>query len=296
MALAKHGHFGRAAESIGMTQSALSQNIQRVEEFYEVPLFTRERGHISLTAYGDVVVVSAQTALDALQQAERGVRLLRNLETGHLVIGVDGFLASSLVAPALAALLEQHPHLKFTLRTGDWESLEGPLRADDIDIMFGFPPEHPHPEIDVQLVEIPTPLVLCKPSHELADKAVVTLAEAIEYPVVSASVPTWYLRWAQQQMERFKDKTSFTEIMVLDTDNLAVAKHIAKTSHALVPALVGDVRQELESGQLAALQIKNFPTVMNSCVALRSSRQASPAVALLAAAYSEAANGALSRL
>ena len=48
VALAKLGHFRLAAESIGLTQPALTQNIQKVEEYYDVQLFLRERGRVCL--------------------------------------------------------------------------------------------------------------------------------------------------------------------------------------------------------------------------------------------------------
>ena len=289
LALAKHGHFGRAAESIGLTQSALSQNIRKVEELYDVPLFTRGRGRINLTAYGEVVVETAQAAVDALQQADREIRLLRNLETGHLVVGVDGFLGSSLLAPALASLLQKHPNLKFTIRTGDWDKLEAALREDEIDVYFGFRPEHPHPDIEIQEVQVPTPLILCSPSHVLARDDTVHLSQAIDYPIASPSPPTWYIRWARQQVERFKDRPAVTEIMVLDTDNQSISKHIAKQSHAVVAALFADVRLDLMAGELVVLKLENWPNLMFSCVATHASRRAPPVVSMLTAEYCEVA-------
>lgn len=289
LALAKHGHFGRAAASIGLTQSALSQNIQKIEGLYDVRLFTRDRSRIELTAYGEVVAATARAALDALSQAEREVRLLRNLETGHLVVGVDGFLGSSLLAPAIAALLRKHPDLKFTIRSGDWDSLESALRDDEIDVLFGFASEHPHPDIEIQTVKVPTPLILCSPSHELAGAETVRLAQAIDYPIASPSPPTWYVKWARQQVERFKDRPAVTEIMVLDTDNQSISKHIAKHSHAVVAALFADVRLDLDAGELVVLRLEEWPNLMFSSIATRAGRRAAPAVSMLTAEYCEVA-------
>ena len=68
-ALAQHKHFGRAANAIGMTQSALSQNIAKVEELLDVPLFERRNKQVSLTSYGEVVHKYALQMLDARNKA-----------------------------------------------------------------------------------------------------------------------------------------------------------------------------------------------------------------------------------
>lgn len=119
-ALARHGHFGRAAESIGLTQSALSQNIHRIEALYGVSLFVRQRGRVTPTAYGEIVIAAALTGIEALERAQREIQLLQNLETGHLVVGVAPYLASSILGPALSSLMEAYPKLKFTLTLAHW--------------------------------------------------------------------------------------------------------------------------------------------------------------------------------
>ena len=97
VALAEYRHFGRAAESIGLTQSALSQSIRKVEDLYGVPLFERRNRQVALTTYGDLVYQTASQTLDAMSNVEREIRLLRNLETGHLVVHSDPYLTNSLL-------------------------------------------------------------------------------------------------------------------------------------------------------------------------------------------------------
>ena len=54
-ALIKHESFGKASKSIGLTQSALSQNIKKLESHYGVKFFQRENGKTKPTVYGEML-------------------------------------------------------------------------------------------------------------------------------------------------------------------------------------------------------------------------------------------------
>ena len=64
-ALIKHESFGKASKSIGLTQSALSQNIKKLENHYGVKFFQRENGKTKPTVYGDCLLYTSDAADDA---------------------------------------------------------------------------------------------------------------------------------------------------------------------------------------------------------------------------------------
>ena len=63
IALIDHGQFHRAAAAVGITQSGLTQNIQRLEDHYGQALFVRDRQSVSLTQYGEIVIEGARSSL-----------------------------------------------------------------------------------------------------------------------------------------------------------------------------------------------------------------------------------------
>jgi DNA-binding transcriptional LysR family regulator len=296
VALVDHGHFGRAAESIGLTQSALSQNIQRIESLYGTQLFVRKRGRISTTAYGEVIAKTARLVIESLQQAERDIDLMKNLEIGHLVVGVDSFVGSSLVAPALSNMMVAHPNLRFTWKTGHWDSMVQPLLKEEIDMFIGFPSEHPPSEIDIQPVVVPSPVIVCSPSHELAKRDAVSLQEIIQYPIVSPFPPNWYVRWAQDQVDEIENRASVTNTMIMETESIDVCKQMTKNNHALTGLLWNDLQREVDSAEFIVLNVNNWPNLMNSCIATKSSRVPLPAALMLTQAYCEKAADAVSEV
>ncbi|CAM5206211.1 LysR family transcriptional regulator [Alishewanella longhuensis] len=68
-------HFGKAAENLYLTQSAVSFRIRQLEQQLGVNLFVRYRNNIQLTAAGERLLPHAQTMLSALQRARHDVAL-----------------------------------------------------------------------------------------------------------------------------------------------------------------------------------------------------------------------------
>ncbi len=281
VALAQYRHFGRAADAIGLTQSALSQSIRKVESLYGVPLFERRNRQVALTTYGELVCNTARQTLEAMSNVEREIRLLKNLETGHLVVHSDPYLANSLLAPALAELLVAYPQLRFTARQGYWPDVESRLLEDEIDLYFGMPPVAEHPDIEYRALDLPTPLILCRAGHELTERGEVSLAELIHYTICTPTPPAWYIQWAQHQVDELNNAVDVTDLVILESDSLAMVKTVAKRSDALTAALPSEVAEEVKHGELHVLNLKNWPTVMTGCLATRRSRALPPAAELL---------------
>ncbi|MFB2918721.1 LysR substrate-binding domain-containing protein [Aerosakkonema funiforme] len=87
LAVAEHQHFTRAAETLFITQPAVSAAIQNLEEEYGVKLFHRIGRHIEISEAGKLLQVEAQKILDQVTLTERGLRELNNMQRGELKLG-----------------------------------------------------------------------------------------------------------------------------------------------------------------------------------------------------------------
>lgn len=82
LAVAELMHFTRAAESLYITQPAVSAAIQSLETEYGVKLFHRIGRHIEITDAGKLLQVEAQKILDQVSLTQRGLRELNNMQRG----------------------------------------------------------------------------------------------------------------------------------------------------------------------------------------------------------------------
>lgn len=134
---AQLGSFTQAAERLHITQSALSQRIMNLEEDLGMTLLIRERAGLRLTEAGESLLRYCKTKdhleTELLQRlrgpGEGGLR-------GQLRIGGFSSIVRSLVLPAMAPLLREHPGLQLKLLTQELYELPALLKSGAIDYMI----------------------------------------------------------------------------------------------------------------------------------------------------------------
>ena len=138
-AVVESGSFVRAGESLGLTQSAISRAIARLEERVGIRIFHRNARSVRLTDEGrrfyELVLPHMRGIEDAAVRAAGAAAELR----GRLRVNADGAFGHHVLAPRIAAFLDRYPELsvEISVRNG-----VGDLVAEgtDVGIHFG-PPE-----------------------------------------------------------------------------------------------------------------------------------------------------------
>lgn len=115
-ALARHGHFGRAAEACSITQPALSMQIKALEEDLGTPLFERSRRQVRLTSFGAEIALRTRNILRSLDDLEGYARAARGGLSGTLRIGVIPTVAPYLLPSLVADLTRLHDSLDLHVR------------------------------------------------------------------------------------------------------------------------------------------------------------------------------------
>ena len=115
-ALARHGHFGRAAEACAISQPALSMQIKAFEEEIGAALFERDRRQVRLTGFGEEIALRARDILRSLDDLEEFARASRGGLVGRLRIGVIPTIAPYLLPGLIADLTRMHDGLDLHVR------------------------------------------------------------------------------------------------------------------------------------------------------------------------------------
>lgn len=115
-ALARLGHFGRAAEASAISQPALSMQIKELEENLGAALFDRGARGIGLTAFGEEFAPRARDILRAVDELEDLARVARDDLAGRLRLGVIPTVAPYLLPRVIADLTARYPGLELHLR------------------------------------------------------------------------------------------------------------------------------------------------------------------------------------
>ncbi len=115
-ALARHGHFGKAAEACAISQPALSMQIKEMEEVLGASLFERGARQIRLTHFGEVAAERARDILRATEELGDLARASRERLVGRLRIGVIPTVAPYLLPSVVGALTRSYPELDIHVR------------------------------------------------------------------------------------------------------------------------------------------------------------------------------------
>ncbi|HKO88400.1 MAG TPA: LysR substrate-binding domain-containing protein [Burkholderiales bacterium] len=135
IALAREGHFGRAAESVHVTQPALSAAINQLEEELAVPLVTRTRqGFEGFTAEGREVLAWAQRIQADVESLKQTLGEMKGQLKGHLRLGVIP-TAEPIIATLTRALHDQHPNITVTVLSMTSQEIERGL--EDLSLEAG---------------------------------------------------------------------------------------------------------------------------------------------------------------
>ena len=132
-------HFGKAADELHVTQSAVSARIRHLEQTLGKPLFTRNRNNIQLTAEGQQLRKHAETIVQiwtrACQEAGLGTEF-----SSALAIGALADLWSTMLGGWLPALRSKMTDTALHIETGNTDTLIRKLQDNIIDLAVLFEP------------------------------------------------------------------------------------------------------------------------------------------------------------
>src|SRR3954453_23662743 len=115
-ALARHGHFGRAAEACAISQPALSMQIKELEQALGGVLLERNARQVALTEFGEKVAQRVRDILRSVDELGDFARASRDRLAGRLRIGMIPTIAPYLLPKLIGNLARMHPELDVHVR------------------------------------------------------------------------------------------------------------------------------------------------------------------------------------
>lgn len=137
VALDNHRHIGRAADSLFLSQPAVSLALAEMEKGLGLRLFERHPRGVSPNAQGEVLIGHARLILAQLNLAREDLNALSTGASGRLRLGVLPAVMASVMPLVLADYKRAHPQRRLVLQEGPLESLLPLLREGQLDLMVG---------------------------------------------------------------------------------------------------------------------------------------------------------------
>lgn len=135
-AVVRAGSFSSAANQLYMTQPAISQHIQDLENNLGTSLFIRGRRGVTMTSAGETLFEYTQRILQLVAEAENQVTNVENLSSGQINIGATPGVSTYLLPGWLHGFREKYPQLNIALQTGVTSQNIAGVMEHKIDLAF----------------------------------------------------------------------------------------------------------------------------------------------------------------
>ena len=255
LAVAEHKNFTRAAETLSMTQPAVSHHIKQLEQEVGAPLFLRSKTGLLLTPQGEIVVSYArrmkalnERMLAELQTAGRQLSLLR--------IGITHTSESNLTAAALAKYSNQKGKLKIILFTDTINNLYDMLENYELDLAI-VDGAYTDPRFSSMLLDTDYLTCVLSVDNPLARKAAVTLAELKRQKMILRTPASATRTLFESALESHGESIQSFDV-TLEVDNIATIKDLIRRGFGVSILAKSACLDELKKGKITVLPVENL--------------------------------------
>ncbi len=183
-AVAQQGTLGRAAETLNLSQPALSKTLNELEQLTGTRLFERGRLGAQLTLVGEQFLTHAVKVLDALNSAGQALNRKEGLNNDIVRIGALPTAALGILPTVIGQFHKQQKDITLQVATMNNTMLLAGLKSGEIDIGIGRMSD---PELmsglHYELLFLESLKLVVRPGHPLLQETV-TLSRVMEWPVV----------------------------------------------------------------------------------------------------------------
>ncbi|KKI90705.1 LysR family transcriptional regulator [Bacillus sp. SA1-12] len=175
--LARMQHVTHAAETLSITQSALSRSIARFEEEIGVPLFERQGRSIRLNKYGHIFLKYVDNMMKEFDEGKQVIKGLLDPDNGEVSLGFLHTLSTSHIPDLLASFRSHYPKINFRLGQGPSHNLIDQLQLGEFDLCLIAPMEMIKSPIVWRQLWNEELFVIIPKNHKYANRKNITLEE-----------------------------------------------------------------------------------------------------------------------
>lgn len=200
--VADAGSFSRAAETLHLSQPAISKRIAALEDQLGKSLFDRVGRSIKLTDAGRTLLPYARRALQDVEDGRRALSHLSDQVGGRLSIGTSHHIGLHRLPPVLREFTRLYPDVDLDIHFMDSEVACQAVLAGKLELGIVTLPTQALPQLEMRLIW-PDPLVVViAPEHPLAGKKRVALPELARHPAVMPDESTYTHRIVKAELQK----------------------------------------------------------------------------------------------
>ena len=176
--------FTKAAETLHMTQPAVTFQIRQLEEYFNTRLFDRTHNRISLTEAGKVVKTFADQIIDLYKEMDNEVRILTGDMQGPLILGASTTIGEYFLPGVIGDFQSKFPNVKVRLNVTNTDGVIHMVEQNEIDVGIVEGPIN-NKSLATEAIWDDELVVVCATNHVLSSYEQVGINDITRYPFIS---------------------------------------------------------------------------------------------------------------
>lgn len=252
--VASQRSFTRAAQSLHLTQPAVTQHVQSLEAKWGTPLLERLGRDIQMTAAGAVVMEYAERILRLVEECERAVEEVRTGMGGRIRIGAGATTSIVTLPEILGQLRAARPGIEVVVQIGDTAAVVDMVLHNRVDVGLVTSPVN-HSELKVVSLFEEELTLLVYPSHPLAQRGAATLAQVSQEPLILFP-PTSGFR---NDIDHLFSAAGLSIRPTMELESLEAIKKLVEIGLGVSIIPRGSAPDEIASGTLIPVALSDAP-------------------------------------
>ena len=200
--VAELGSFSEAADSLYLTQSAISKRIALLEQQIGKRLFDRIARQVSLTEAGNELLPRARRILQEYENALQAINDLSGEASGTLRLAISHHLGLHRLPPILKQFAQQYPNVTLDIEFMDSEKAYEQVLHGDSEVAVITLALDSHHNIDSKKIWNDPLRFICAQDHPLAELKKPALKDLAEYPIILPGLNTYTGRIIQNLFQK----------------------------------------------------------------------------------------------
>lgn len=246
--------FTKAAETLHMTQPAVTFQVRQLEEYFNTRLFDRTHNRISLTEAGARVFQYSDKIFELYGEMENAVREMTGEISGSLTIGASTTIAEYMLPALLGDFRAKYPDVSIHLKVSNTDGIVSMVENNTIDLGVVEAPVS-NKNLVVDECRRDNLVAIVPPGHPKADRKRITLDELLEYPFICREEGSGTREVIAEYMNTSPDCNACMNV-AMELGSPEAVKGAVEAGMGISVVSNATIQKELRLGTLVAIELE----------------------------------------
>lgn len=267
LAVARMNSFTRAAESVNLSQPAVTHQIKNLESLLKARLFNRDQNRVELTNAGKIFLRYSEEINLLYQKAMGEIHEITNQVAGDIQLGAASLMGKYLLPRILGNFKKMYPNVNLSMLVGNSKEVLGFLEKGVIELAIVSEPIPSRNFVAVPFYRDHLTTVVY-PSHPWSKKKAITVEELCGEDFISREMGSGTREFFLKSLDLPFKGEDLKTVMVLGSSEAVKMAVIGEMGFSILSRLA--IRSEVELGLLKEVRLKDVGMIRNFFVVYKS--------------------------